>query len=111
MKFLTQKNKQCPLKKGCIKAGGWREGDGAPKPLPEPRSSLSLHMVTCLQARQPSSPAFSPASLPLLSDAFPVPLQTVKTDGIIHKHDNWKEHSKPILFVADYLRKPKKTRL
>jgi len=111
MKSLTQKNKQRPLEKGCVKAGGRREGDGVPKPLPEPRSSLSLHAVTCRQAWQPSFPAFSLASLPPLSDAFPVPLHPVKTDGIIHQHDNWKEHSKPILFVPDYLWKPKKTRL
>lgn len=55
-------------------------------------------------------PTFSLASLPPMPDSFPVSIQWELIE-IINKHENWKEHSEPILFVPDYLRKPKKTRL
>lgn len=53
-------------------------------------------------------PRFLPSSRSPPSGLLPVSLQTVGTDGIIHKLDNWKDHSKPILFVPDDLRNLRK---
>lgn len=97
MKALTQKHKQCHCRNRSVKAGEWAQA--------------KKHPIFILDDRLPATgpyPCFLLSSLSPPSGLLPVSLQTVGTDGIINKHDNWKDHAKPILFVPDDLRKLRK---
>lgn len=93
----SMKHKQCHCKNGGAKVGGWAQAERRP--------------IFILGDRPPATgpyPCFLPSSRSPPSGLLPASLQTVGTDGIINEHDNWKDHSEPILLGSDDLRNLRK---